>query len=303
MNIIYCLNVFATVTISFIYGEMVIPRLPADVLVKGGWPPVDNRIAGGSPASPGEFPFQVSLQRSSGSSWSHVCGGSIYDNLTILTAGHCIDGASADVLRVVAGDYQLNVNDGTEQINSVNTSVIHPLFNEGQNDICLVKLKTPLTFNAYVAPISFHPNGTRPADGTITTVTGWGSTTDGSTMLSPILRKADIPIVSDDACKASYGANAIKPGMVCAGYSSGGVDSCNGDSGGPLVLKGTTIQVGIVSWGMGCAKPYYYGVYTDLSYYIEWIESNPSSASSPAQQGVINILLFTFVFIFTNCFH
>ena len=39
----------------------------------------------------------------------------------------------------------------------------------------------------------------------------------------------------------------------------GGADACQGDSGSPLVIKGTRTQVGIVSWGYGCAKPDLYG--------------------------------------------
>ena len=71
---------------------MAIPRLPVNVFLDGEWPPVDGRIVGGSQASPGEFPYQISLQRSSGTSWSHVCGGSIYNDRTILNAAHCVIG-------------------------------------------------------------------------------------------------------------------------------------------------------------------------------------------------------------------
>lgn len=60
--------------------------------------------------------------------------------------------------------------------------------------------------------------------------------------------------------------------MVCAGYMRGGKDSCQGDSGGPLVYEGK--QLGIVSWGQGCAEPGFLGVYTDVTRYISWIKSN-----------------------------
>lgn len=48
----------------------------------------------------------------------------------------------------------------------------------------------------------------------------------------------------------------------------GGVDTCQGDSGGPMFRKddsGAFIQVGIVSWGQGCAEPGYPGVYSEVS--------------------------------------
>jgi len=75
-------------------GGMVMPRLPLDVLLRGNWSMVDDssKIVGGTIATPGEFPYQISLQRPSGSSWSQSCGGSIYNEKTILTAAHCVIG-------------------------------------------------------------------------------------------------------------------------------------------------------------------------------------------------------------------
>ena len=45
-----------------------------------------------------------------------------------------------------------------------------------------------------------------------------------------------------------------------------------GDSGGPVVLRG--ILVGVVSWGLDdtCAQPEYYGVYTRVANYVDWIK-------------------------------
>jgi len=62
-------------------------------------------------------------------------------------------------------------------------------------------------------------------------------------------------------------------GQICAGLPQGGKDSCLGDSGGPLMTQqnGEYRQVGVVSFGRGCAEENFYGVYTRLEYYKEWI--------------------------------
>ena len=58
--------------------------------------------------------------------------------------------------------------------------------------------------------------------------------------------------------------------MLCAGEE--GKDSCKGDSGGPLTCDG--YHCGVVSWGYGCALAAYPGVYTQTSYFVDWIIDN-----------------------------
>lgn len=58
--------------------------------------------------------------------------------------------------------------------------------------------------------------------------------------------------------------------MYCAGQR--GADSCQGDSGGPLYLRksnGAWYQVGVTSWGTGCARAP--GIYSEVSFFLPWI--------------------------------
>ncbi|GAA3788251.1 hypothetical protein GCM10022206_30120 [Streptomyces chiangmaiensis] len=72
--------------------------------------------------------------------------------------------------------------------------------------------------------------------------------------------------VAATATSAYHGSD-----MVCAGYSSGGVDTCRGDSSGPLLIGG--VLAGITSRGNGCAEAGPPGVCTRLTAF-----SSPVSA-------------------------
>ena len=82
------------------------------------------------------------------------------------------------------------------------------------------------------------------------------------------MQKVSVPYVSEKTCKEAYGSSSITAGMICAGRK--GKDSCQGDSGGPMVCA-EGHQVGVVSWGYGCAEEGYPGVYTRVSHYHDWI--------------------------------
>ena len=66
----------------------------------------------------------------------------------------------------------------------------------------------------------------------------------------------------------------IADSMICAGEK--GKDSCDGDSGGPM-LDSAGMLVGIVSWGMGCGRERFPGVYTEVSAFSQWINETKSS--------------------------
>jgi len=87
-----------------------------------------------------------------------------------------------------------------------------------------------------------------------------------------VLHHVNVPFVSDSDCRIGY-PGAISDDMICAGEA--GLDSCQGDSGGPLTcnVDNTTWLCGVVSWGRGCAQAGYPGVYTEVSYFSEWVNS------------------------------
>ncbi len=100
-----------------------------------------------------------------------------------------------------------------------------------------------------------------------------------------ILQEGEVPILARSQCTdfRVYG-NKLTSNMMCAGYLTGGLDSCDGDSGGPLVCQnrdGKWKLVGITSWGYGCAEANAPGVYTRVERYLSWINNKRTSTRCP----------------------
>nr|CAH0109025.1 unnamed protein product [Daphnia galeata] len=103
-------------------------------------------------------------------------------------------------------------------------------------------------------------------------IAGWGTTSSGGS-ISNVLLKADVEVKDNTVCTSQYGSSFIAADMLCA--SAPGTDTCQGDSGGPLFVSG--VQVGITSWGYGCADPNYAGVYTRVTTYLGWIATTKAN--------------------------
>merc|ERR1711942_206242 len=232
-----------------------------------------QRIVGGEEAEPHEFPWQVSLRRKSDN--FHFCGGSVLDASTVITAAHCtVIWDSPDEVIIVAGEHNKVVDEGTEQTRDVTKLLVHESYGTPksyQNDIALWSLAEPLEINDVVAPVPL-PESMQESTSTCT-VTGWGTLSSGGTT-PDVLMKVDVPVVSDSTCKLEY-PFSIADSMICAGER--GKDSCQGDSGGPMICRnsdGSGYLGGIVSWGRGCAGLFSPGVYTEVSYFVDWIAAN-----------------------------
>ena len=233
-------------------------------------------IVGGEDADILDYPWQVALIESSGGwSWA-FCGGSIIDNYWILTAAHCLEDVNENNLYVMAGSDNSYAQGGDSY--SVEEIIVHPNYNNNtmNNDIALLKLNNPIYFNSYKQSVMLicdeQVSMGAQSPGTMATITGWGETETNN--YNGTLQVASVPITTT----SNYGWGQIDGDMIMAGYSSGGYDSCQGDSGGPMVARDIDdtewMQVGIVSWGYGCAEPGYPGVYTRVSYFLEWICEN-----------------------------
>merc|ERR1711976_401133 len=126
----------------------------------------------------------------------------------------------------------------------------------------------------WVKPIGLPEKMEETPAGTECIVTGWGATYEGQLFLPDDLQKVSIPVVGDEECDQAYDPNYdVAESMICAGVlGDGGKDSCQGDSGGPFIDANRTKLLGIVSWGIGCAREEYPGVYTQVSYFVDWLE-------------------------------
>lgn len=231
-------------------------------------------IVGGDDATPGSYPYQVSIQDRSN---FHFCGGSLIADRWVLTAAHCMVDEFPSGLRIRAGLTRLS--SGGEAYDVANIYV-HPAYDDDTlvNDIALIQLERDASQpTVRLMDLTAEPQFSAPGD--LSTITGWGALSeDGG---SPnTLQAVDIPIIDNGTCDDAY-PGEIEASMICAGVPEGGIDSCQGDSGGPMVvdMDGELVQVGVVSWGNGCARPGQPGVYTRISHYASWIAGHAPEAA------------------------
>jgi secreted trypsin-like serine protease len=250
------------------------------------------KIVGGTVAKVGAFPWQVSLGVAfiADPGRAHFCGGSLFNDRWVVTAGHCLTKLRVHDVHVVTGTNSLQP--GLVRTNA-KSLIVHPSYaSDGLrelNDVGLIELDTPIRLGRASQSIALLDS--KAEVGTLTArkelkVTGWGATKIGGNVVRT-LRQVTVQFVGRKVCNDPLSYNKkITENMICAGSPKGKVDACQGDSGGPLVANFGDPEVklaGIVSWGEGCALPGKYGVYTRVSKFEDWITacvSNPAECKN-----------------------
>ncbi|WP_448211509.1 trypsin-like serine protease [Colwellia sp. MEBiC06753] len=219
------------------------------------------------------------------------CGATFIGDKWVLTAAHCLDEANLSQLKVNVGEYDLS--DGAENAIAVKRAYMHPDFDNISldYDMALIELvtavDTPAISLATKATVDAAAANADPA-----IVMGWGGRVgyepgEGPTGSYPdVLHQVELQLMTNQRCKTvlanslfGSGTNTENTGiterMICADVAAGGKSSCQGDSGGPLVINTNEgwQQVGVVSWGYGCAAKGYPGVFARISEFQLWIQS------------------------------
>lgn len=258
--------------------------------------PASGQVLGGTKVRPGELPFVVALAMNSGPpvGRSYFCGGTIVAVRWVLTAAHCLVHAGQrrpiEMVEVTAGVERLSEAEAGNHYR-VEEAIVHPAYDPRSqaNDIALLRLARD-----WAGPVADLPPASDGERAGTVTVAGFGATAEGQAqsagetrsgerigLMSNDLMAAELSVSPLARCAESYRALPAESGFgelaigetnICA--SSPSIrDACQGDSGGPLLVRegASLVQIGIVSFGYGCAVPGYDGVYTRVSAYADWI--------------------------------
>ncbi|GAB0087381.1 serine protease snake-like isoform X1 [Sergentomyia squamirostris] len=246
-------------------------------------------IVGGEEAKPAEFPHMVAIgwdeEGGAPNAIEWNCGGVLIADDMVLTAAHCTTIRGTQPKYVLLGD--LNIarqdDDSDPQQFLIKDIIRHPEYRSASkyNDIALMRIDGRPRLNKYVRPACLWQS--ENINYTKTVATGWGQI-DFSGPKSDILLKVTLDIIPNNQCAPLFEINRkLQQGIVntqmCAGYLDGGRDTCQGDSGGPIqvVTPGNICifhVVGLTSFGKSCGGANAPGVYTRVSSYLDWIETN-----------------------------
>ncbi|XP_040574608.2 venom protease [Lepeophtheirus salmonis] len=235
---------------------------------KCGTKNVNSRIVGGKEVEENEYPWHIGIVNIGEN--LPFCGGALVTDRHVVTAGHCFQ--TFRKVEILLGEHNIRNSHDTALRIRVKKVEVHKEFNiiaKNDYDITLLTLERPIKFRREIQPICL-PFKDEDFVGTMCTITGWGRLNETGPQ-PDILQEVNVPVITNDVCKKSY--KTLTPRLICAGYMKGELDACQGDSGGPLSCPQNNryVLVGSTSYGVGCARPGFPGVYSRITVLQDWI--------------------------------
>ncbi|KFB51815.1 AGAP008193-PA-like protein [Anopheles sinensis] len=276
--------------------------------------PIKPIITDGTEAKESKWPWHVAIYSSLQNKTGYLCGGSIIDRNTIVTAAHCFYYNTSMGYRVMR-ENEISVRSGSKyvdgfteatQVSDLAKIIIHHKYNHSYpaNDIAILKLSSDLNITNFVRSVSIWSFDSDPNQNVDTngTVIGFGLDEDGEPF--DTLRDTTLSVLDTNTClqydNETYG-NLLGRNVYCA-FRIDSVGACHGDGGGGMFfnINDTWYLRGVVSFSpmkpnvsipaCDSSKP---TVFTDVTKYRSWISRYTNTTKwlqdlKPCEDGMIN---------------